>query len=335
MSFHETIAADEAGRFEQFASEIVAIQRARAQKAGKGGVLARALHLKTHVGAVGELVVEAPESARTGVFASPGQRWPVYARFSNGSSAHQADKAPDVRGFALKVVGVPGKKIIAGLEQEATQDFLFIDQPAIAFRNPDEFMAFVRAAKDGPVKLLPRLIGAFGLRRAFQILGGALKAPKVKSFATHTFHTAAPISFGAGRAAKLGLFPVGNPPSPETSGADALRADLTARLKAGPLTWALRAQLFQDDVTTPIEDTSVVWAGPWVELGKLTLPRQDPESPRGREITALVEQFSYDPWHAIEDHRPLGAIMRARAVTYKGSVLERKAAAEPKSVLTP
>jgi len=331
MSFHETIAADEGARFEQFASEIVAIQRARA---GKGGPVGRALHLKPHIGAVGELTVEAPESARAGVFANPGQRWPVYVRFSNGSSTRQPDKAPDVRGFVLKLVGVPGKKLIPGLEQEVTQDFLFIDQPALPFRNPDEFMTFVRAAKDGPLKLLPRLIGGFGVRHAFQILGGALKANKVKSYATHAFHTAAPISFGAGRAAKLGLFPVGNPSSPPTSGEDALRADLTARLKAGPLTWALRAQLFQDDVTTPIEDTAVVWTGPWVDLGKLTLPRQDPESARGREITALVEQFSFDPWHAIEDHRPLGAIMRARAVTYKGSVLERNAAAEPKSVLT-
>ena len=107
-------------------------------------------------------MVEAPESGAGGRVREPGQRWPVYARFSNGSSAHQPDKAPDVRGFALKLVGVPGKKIIAGLEQEATQDFLFIDQPAIAFRNPDEFMTFVRAAKDGPLKLLPRLIAGFG-----------------------------------------------------------------------------------------------------------------------------------------------------------------------------
>src|SRR3954468_11718719 len=300
MSFHETIAAAESARFEQCASEIVAIQRARASKRG---AVARALHVKPHIGAVGELMVEAGENARAGVFANPGQRWPVYARFSNGSSARQPDKAPDVRGFALKLVGVPGKKLIPGLEQEATQDFLFIDQQAIAFRNPDEFMTFVRAAKDGPLKLLPRLIAGFGLRRAFQILGGALKAPKVKVVATHAFHPGAPILFGTGRAAKLGLFPVGNPSSPETSGDDALGADLTARLKAGPLTWALRAQLWKDDVTTPIEDTSVVWTGPWIELGKLTLPRQDPESPRGREITALVEQLSFDPWHAIEEHR--------------------------------
>lgn len=329
MSFHETIAPDEGARFERFATEIADIQRRRAQKTG---VVSRALHFKPHVGAIGELVVDAPEAARVGVFATSGQRWPVYVRFSNGSSTHQPDKAPDVRGLALKLVGVPGKKIIAGLEQAATQDFLFIDQPAIAFRNPDEFMTFVRSAKDGPVKLLPRMIAGFGLRRTFQILGQTLKAPKVKSFATHAFHTAAPISFGA-RAAKLALFPVGNPASPPTSGDDALRADLTARLKAGPLTWALRAQMFQDDVSTPIEDTSVVWTGPWVELGKLTIPQQDPESARGREVTALCEQLSFDPWHAIEEHRPLGAIMRARAATYRTGVIERKAAAEPTSVL--
>ncbi len=329
MSFHESIAPDEGERFEKFAAELADIQRARAQKTG---TMARALHLKPHIGAVGELVIEAAEAARAGVFATSGQRWPLYVRFSNGSSAHQADKAPDVRGFALKLVGVPGQKIIPGLEQEVTQDFLFIDQPAIPFRDPNEFMTFVRSAKDGPLKLLPRMIAGFGLRRTFQVLGQTLKAPKVTSFATHAFHTAAPISFG-GLAAKLALFPVGNPPSPPTSGDDALRADLIARLKAGPLTWALRAQLFQDDVTTPIEDTSVVWAGPWVELGKVTLPRQDPESARGQEITALVQQLSFDPWHAIQEHRPLGAIMRARAVTYKSSVLARKAAAEPKSVL--
>jgi Catalase len=337
MSFHENIPPDEGERFEKYAAEIADIQRTRAEKSGKRetetGPLSRALHLKPHIGAVGELVVEAAEAGRAGVFANNGQRWPLYVRFSNGSSTHQADKAPDVRGFALKLVGVPGQKIIPGLEQEVTQDFLFIDQPAIPFRDADEFMIFVRSAKDGPLKLLPRLISGFGLRRTFQVLGQTLKAPKVKSFATHAFHTAAPISFG-GLAAKLGLFPLGNPPSPPTSGDDALRSDLIARLKAGPLTWALRAQLFQDDVSTPIEDTSVAWVGPWVELGKVTLPRQDPESARGQEITALVQQLSFDPWHAIQEHRPLGAIMRARAVTYKTSVLARKAAAEPKTVLS-
>jgi hypothetical protein len=115
---------------------------------------------------------------------------------------------------------------------------------------------------------------------------------------------------------------------------DFLRLDLTERLKQGSLAWTLRAQPYVDEQSTPIEDASVIWSGPSVDLATLTLPRQDPESARGREISELVSQMSFDPWHAIEEHRPLGAIMRARSVVYGKSVGERRAAPEPKSVLS-
>jgi Catalase len=333
MAFGETIAPDEEERFRGFAQEIAAIQSASAAKSA--GKIARALHMKQHLGAVGELVVKAPETARSGVFAMSGKSWPVYVRFSNGSSRHQPDRAPDVRGFALKLVGVPGTKLIRGLESELTQDFSFIDTPALPFRTPDEFMMFVRAAKAGPAKLLPALISAFGFGRALAIIWGSLTAEKVKSFATHTFHTGAPVAFGK-TAAKLALFPTpSEAPSPAGKGEDFLRQDLTARLKQGALSWTLRAQLFVDERTTPIEDTKVVWTAAWVDLATLTLPKQDPESARGQEISELVSQLSFDPWHATEEHRPLGAIMRARGATYAVSVLARKAAPEPKSVLSP
>lgn len=333
MAFGERIAEDEAARFAGFGDEIVELQRARS--AERGGAPARALHVKQHLGAVGELLVKAPESARTGVFGMSGKSWPVYVRFSNGSTRPQADGQPDVRGFALKLVGVPGKKLIGGLEQELTQDFLFIDTPAIPFKDPDEFMQFVRAAKDGPSKLLPRLVKTFGLTRALSLAWGSVRGPKVKSFATHTFHTAAPLAFGK-TAAKLALVPLttaGAAPN-IAKGDDFLRLDLSERLKQGPLAWTLRAQAYVDEQSTPIEDASVAWSGPWVDLATLTLPRQDPESARGREISELVSQMSFDPWHAIEEHRPLGAIMRARSVVYGKSVGERRAAPEPKSVLS-
>jgi hypothetical protein len=332
MAFGETIAPDEARRFQGFADELAAIQRARGEASGK---VERTLHVKQHLGAVGELVVRSTETARFGVFANAGKAWPVYARFSNGSSRHQPDGRPDVRGFAIKLVGVPGPKLIKELESEETQDFLFIDTPVIPFRNPDEFLMFVRAAKDGPSKLLPRLVKSFGLRRALSILWGAVTAPKVKSYATHDFHTAAPIAFGAS-AAKLALVPVPNDaPAPQISGDDFLREDLSARLQQGPLSWALRAQLFADEATTPIEDTTVPWTGPWLDLALLTLPQQDVTSPRGQEISALVSRLSFDPWHAIAEHRPLGAIMRARSMAYGVSVIARKAAPEPRTVLSP
>jgi hypothetical protein len=330
MGFHEVIAEGEAERFEGFGRELAELQRQRAQESGK---LRRALHMKPHVCAVGKLVVTAADAAtRVGVFASPGHEWPVYVRFSNGASRVRADKAPDVRGFSIKLVGVPGKKLIPGLEDAPTQDFLFINEPVVPFKTADDFMKFQRAAKDGPLKLFPRLIKSFGFGRAFALVSGALKSPKVQSFATHAFHTAAPIAFGP-TAAKLALFP--KPENADTSagGDDYLRVDLTTRLKARAHSWTLRAQLFVDDERTPIEDTTVPWTGPFLDLGVLSLPMQDPESPRGVEISQLVESLSFDPWHAIAEHQPLGGVMRARAAAYKASVLGRNAAAEPSSVL--
>jgi hypothetical protein len=109
---------------------------------------------------------------------------------------------------------------------------------------------------------------------------------------------------------------------------------LLRRVKQGPLSWTLSAQFFSDDQSTPIEDASVEWTGPWVELGRLTIPKQDPTSELGQRIEALVNDLSFDPWHAIEAHRPLGAIMRARAAAYRESVLGRKAAPEPERVIS-
>ena len=327
MAFHEQVPPDEAERFERYAAEIRAIQQSRA------GRRERVLHVKAHVGVVGNLTILAQDPHRVGVFSGDPASYPVYVRFSNSAGRRQSDGAPDARGIALKLVGVEGPKLIPGLEKARTQDFLFISDPAIAFRNPEEFMTFVRASKDGPLPLLPRFFSGFGLSRGFPLLKRLLGASKVASFATHAFYTAVPISFGT-TAAKLALFPLAPAETPPAHGPDALRQDLLRRLGVGALSWTLSAQFFEDDQSTPIEDASVEWTGPWVELARLSIPGQDPDSEIGKRINALVDELSFDPWHAIEAHRPLGAIMRARAVAYRESVLGRSAAPEPESVLS-
>ena len=325
MAFHENIDPGENERFERYAAELRAIQKARADKRGS---VARALHVKQHLGAVGTLTTSAPEQLRVGVFAEP-KVWPVYVRFSNGSSAHQSDKSPDARGFAVKLVGVPGKKIIPGLEEKKTQDLLFISEPATPFRDPDEFMSFVRAAKDGPAKIVPRLFGQLGFG-AFRVLGKLLKSAKVPSMAAHPFYMPVPMAWGD-TAAKLGLFPTSAAASSVTGDAW-YREDLAARLKSGPLSWSVRAQMFVDDASTPIEDASVAWPSPWTEIGTLTIDKQDVDSESGKKVDAYVDTLSFDPWHALEVHRPLGAMNRCRAVAYRESVIGRKAADEPEAI---
>jgi hypothetical protein len=41
-----------------------------------------------------------------------------------------------------------------------------------------------------------------------------------------------------------------------------------------------------------------------------------------------VERLSFDPWHALVEHRPLGVVMRARAVAYRRAVAAHGAISE-------
>ncbi|MFV8750806.1 hypothetical protein ACNOYE_09670 [Nannocystaceae bacterium ST9] len=321
----EQIPPDEDARLRGYADELRMLARARASKLGRKG---RALHFKPHVDARAEVIVgELPEQLRVGPFAAP-RTWPGYVRFSNGGSRHVSDGAPDVRGVAFKLVGVPGAKLIPGLEQALTQDLLFIHTAATPVAGPDDFIALIRAAKDGPLALVPRLIGAMGLRKAFRVIKGVAGMAKVTSMASTRFYTALPLRFGD-RAVKLDLLPETEPSPSLGKGDDALRDDLIARLKTGPIAYRLRAQFFVDEASTPIEDASVVWPTPYHELARIVVPQQDIASAKGKALEDYVETLSFDPWHALPELRPLGAMMRARGHAYRESVLERGAAGEP------
>jgi catalase len=327
--WREDIAPDENERFARHAAFLGELQRRHDRRAGAG----RALHRRAHVGVEATLEVagELPPEARAGLFARPG-RYRAYVRTSNGSAAHQADDKPDIRGLAVKVVGVPGKKLIPGLEDAPTQDFLFIQLPAIAFRNADEFVGFVRAVSR-PLLAVPRLVAGFGLGGTVALMSRlrAALGPRIASLAEQRFYTALPIRMGD-HAGKLGLVPVGPAAAQPRTGPTYLADELAARLAAGPVRYDVVVQLYRDAQTTPIEDASVEWteaAAPPIRVARLTLEQQDVSSPRGRKVAAYVEKLAFDPWHALVEHRPLGDIMRARNHAYRVSTQNRGAAGEP------
>jgi hypothetical protein len=321
----EQIPADEDTRFRGYAEEMREIVRERATKTGR---LGRAVHFKQHAGLLAKLIVgQLPDELRVGPFAEP-TTWPVYVRFSNSSNLSLNDLLPDVRGLALKLVGVPGSKLLPGLEQALTQDFVFAHLPAIPFATPDELMMLVRAAKDGPFLLLPRALGSLGPRKLLRFVRVMARAPFVFSLATTRFYTGAPLRFGD-RAVRLDLVPESGAAGCFGGGRDALREDLVARLDTQPLQYTLRAQFYVDEATTPIEDASVNWETPYHELAQLVIPPQDLGSPRGRALDEYVEQLSFSPWHTLPELRPLGAMMRARLLAYHESGLERAVLPEP------
>ena len=76
----------------------------------------------------------------------------------------------------------------------------------------------------------------------------------------------------------------------------------------------------------PVEDASVLWPddiSPHQPVATLRLPPQDAYSPARRVYGDDV--LSFNPWHGIQEHRPLGSIMRVRIAAYERSSARRHA----------
>jgi hypothetical protein len=322
-TWKEQIPSDEEARFAAHAQRFTALQ----QRTAHDGRTGRALHLKAHglFEARFEVLADLPARARHGLFAEP-RSYDAVVRYSNGAAGVKPDSAGDVRGIAVKLLGVAGDKVLA---PASTQDFLGILSPALPFRNADEFVAVVWAIRN-PVLALFRLIAALGPVRPFQILRrvAAGRKDEHRSLATRVFYSGAPIQCGP-FAARFSLVPRAAADAPLAVSPDMFATDLAARLRAGPVTYDFALQFFVDQATTPIEDPSVDWPTPYVTVARLVLAQQDASSERGKRLTAAGERLSFDPWHALVAHRPLGNIMRARKHAYYASTQGRAAAVEP------
>jgi hypothetical protein len=320
----ETIAPDEDRRFAGYAQEMGQLQRDRSVELGVSG---RALHRKSHGGVAGTFTVPGDPSGPA-VFAQP-KTWLVYLRFSNGGSGNDSDAAPGIRGLSLKLVGVDGKK---ALGDARTQDFLLIHRPVQPFRDPDEFMRFVRLSTTVSMWPLPlRVLWRFGLWRGIGLLRSLAEVTEpIDSLVTAHWWSAAPIRWGE-TAARYALIPV-DPPEPDipvADGDDTYAADLAARLRQGSIRYDFAVQTWVDEDSTPIEDASVDWDVPYHVVGRIEIPAQELGSPRAEAVSAFVERLSFDPWHAVEELRPVGSMMRARKYAYYASTIGRGASPEP------
>jgi hypothetical protein len=72
-------------------------------------------------------------------------------------------------------------------------------------------------------------------------------------------------------------------------------------------------QVQTDPRTMPVEDATVTWpedglrSSPWVKVATIEIPSQ---------TVAECESLSFNPWHTLMDHQPLGVINRIRRAIY-------------------
>ena len=88
------------------------------------------------------------------------------------------------------------------------------------------------------------------------------------------------------------------------------------RLRQSEAAFEFRVQLQTDPGRMPIEDASIRWPerlSPSIRVATLVLPQQTFDSPAQ---LAFAKRLSYNPWHCLPEHRPLGNQSRTRLSLY-------------------
>ena len=135
---------------------------------------------------------------------------------------------------------------------------------------------------------------------------------------------------GAHQAVKLTVKPCSTARrrDPDGAGDSRLRTDLTAAAAEG-FCFRMFVQFQTDARETPIEDASHEWTeeeSPLVAVGMITIPAQDIREP---SRDAFCRSLSFNPWHAIAAHQPMGHINRARKSVYSASREHREGGHDP------
>ncbi|HEX6353354.1 catalase family protein [Actinophytocola sp.] len=321
---------------EELTRQVVAAMRhANEEVAAKHRHGLRDAHAKSHGVLAGELRVRPnlPEHLAQGLFAQP-RTYPVIVRFSTAPGDLRSDQVPTQRGFAIKVLGAPGPRAVD--DGFTTQDFLLVNHPTLPFGTIGTYAKLQKLLEQLPRQRDQQLqLAGLGARVAARVLARAGRpiSPKIETLAAannhilgETFHSMAALRYGE-HVAKISAAPSSSnvrlltgQPVGRKAGESALR-DLVVDFFAGnDAEYDLRAQLCVDIDKMPVEDASVLWPeelSPHEVVATVHLPAQDAYSDARRRYADDV--LSFNPWHALDAHRPLGSIMRSRRAAYAQS----------------
>jgi len=300
--------------------QLLAIRRTRV-KQGPSGKFLRESHPKHHGCVRAEFVVEPnlPADLQVGIFAKA-VTYPAWIRFSNANGlrsngTYRPDIKRDLRGAAIKLMGVAGEKLLEEEKDETTQDFLLISANALIASDLASFVKLL-----GELKVFTLLWFFFNpFHPHFRELGIGLRSPKRYGNPLDIeYFGVVPYLFGE-RAIKYKLRPVMEKPSevPRCPGPDFLREAMRERLTAGESRFDFMIQFQTDAYKMPVEDPSIVWdesVSPFRKVATVRIPAQSFDSP---EQMDFCEGLSFTPWHSVPQHRPLGGLNRARKVVYQ------------------
>ena len=285
----------------------------------KPGRFERGGNTKTHGIVRAEFIVHdnLPSELRHGIFANP-QTYPAWVRFS-GPGPYITPDIDDV-GFmsiGIKLMRVPGPKLMD--EEQFTQDMFGVSTPT--FVTPDvrvNAQLQLNSVKNAQIFHFINLHQHHVLDLIMQSLwiktqSGPFEAP---------YFSCVPYLLGEGQAMQYSVWPKSKnrtpiPRLPLRPPDDYLRDSMVAALAKEDVELDIRLQLQTDSHLMPIENNAVYWPeklSPRVSAATLRIPKQKFDSPAQLDF---AKRLSYNPWHCIAEHRPLGNQSRARRRMYQ------------------
>ncbi len=276
----------------------------------------RQVHTKMHgcVKAVFTVVPGLSNELKLGIFKEP-ITYPAWIRFSNASTIVQHDRKKDIRGIAIKLMNVPGEKLLKNHHSEQTQDFLLMSHETFFSKNIAQFRYLLKAAT---TKNKLKLVSYF-LNPLHWVLLKRLLKSNIRC--TNPFEipywSTQPYRYGNdSTAVKYFLKPsIGNELIIEdTSDHNYLRINMAKTLEVNEIRFDFFIQFQTDADKMPIENPTIAWTSPFIKVAEIKILKQVFNTPAQMEF---ADNLSFDIWHSLPEHRPLGNFNRVRKQAYE------------------
>ncbi|NUG52794.1 catalase family protein [Acinetobacter lactucae] len=260
-----------------------------------------------------------PAQFAKGIFV-PDQSYQAWIRFSNASNdATSADIDKDARGIAIKLLGVSGQKILESEKQATTQDFIMINHPVFFANDAKRYLSFMNDVNSRNMIRKLHIPVALGFKGTMNALGA--RNSQIANPLYARYWSMVPYQLGLGndrQAVKYSVRACSVTPNnlPKNPPHDFLREALKNTLQNSD---ACMEFLIQPRTSSEmlVEDAMTEWdekAAPFYQVATIHIPKQNFDT---LEQNKFCENLSFTPWHALPEHKPLGAVNRMRKVIYE------------------
>jgi hypothetical protein len=300
-------------------TDIISTMAHQMRRLWKTGDYQRCGNTKTHGIVRGEVIIrdDVPQHMRHGIFSQP-RTFKAWVRFS-GPGPYITPDIDDV-GFmsiSLKIMGVPGPKLME--DEKFTQDMFGVSPPTFV-TGDTKSNADLQHWSYKNASLFHFL--NFKNPHVLDLIMQGLWLKTQNSPLESQYFSCVPYLLGESQAMVYSFWSrlktrTRIPRLPLRPPDNYLREAMVATLAKQDVEFDIKVQVQTDPHRMPIENNAVYWPprlSPRVPVAILRIPKQKFDSP---EQIAFPSVLSFNPWHSIPEHRPLGNQSRARHRMYK------------------